>query len=537
LHQVALSTGASKNSVDIDAGIEVNGKRFNPDAQINRPGLALASGLVITMWGAFLDGTAGDRGWVIAFDKSNLSLRGVFCTTCYATTGTGGMIWQSGLPPAVEAGRFVYFFTGNGWRSEKDKVAGYDHACDPNQHPVKPSGQFAESLVRLDTERVGVWKDNHGVSSWTPYDWCELDRTDADLGASGPMLIPGGATVGVPPIAIGGGKAGVLYAIDTAKIRGPDLVEWASFTRLISGRLEKLRAINECVDFEDDRVASHALPPYTSFLVGTRIDFPDKFGRPWAVNVCPTAGGEHGTDSSNPACVRPLCAPVDSPPHDWGAKHDQSTHHLMVGTVFLPDWRSRSFPAAQADTGTLYIAPENLPLLAFEVRGGRIKYGPVVSQIDWKRFPFANFWMSGHPGGILAVSAGDQAGSGIVWASHYHDYGKGYDATFEIHEGVLEAFDADNLNMVWSSEAKPDDRVGYFQKFTPPTIANGKVYIAASPSPASVRGCNQEPQGSNSDPCLAYDRAGSDGHIVVYGRLPYRWPWQRWSDARKWATD
>jgi len=207
--------------------------------------------------------------------------------------------------------------------------------------------------------------------------------------------------------------------------------------------------------------------------------------------------------------------------------------------VFLPVWRSRSFPVTQAGgtghyeagTGTLYVAPENLPVLAFEVHGGRIKYGPVISQIDQKRFPFANLFItSGHPGGILALSAGDQAGSAIVWASHYHDYGKGNNATFEIQEGVLEAFDAENLNMVWSSEAKPDDRVGYFQKFTPPTIANGKVYVAASPSPASVRGCVAA---SDPDPCLTYDHAGSDGHIVVYGRLPRRWPWQRRSDAGK----
>jgi hypothetical protein len=170
-----------------------------------------------------------------------------------------------------------------------------------------------------------------------------------------------------------------------------------------------------------------------------------------------------------------------------------------------------------------------MPVMAFDIQSGRIKSGPMITQIDIGRFPFASFITSAHPGAMLAVSAnGPNVETGVVWASHYRDLGKGVTATTEIHEGVLESFDATNLNLLWSSDGKPADRVGYFQKFTPPTIANGKVYLAVSPSPA--RNCI--PSKADPDPCLTYDRAGSDGRIVVYGELPRRWLWEATPEVR-----
>jgi len=43
----------------------------------------------------------------------------------------------------------------------------------------------------------------------------------------------------------------------------------------------------------------------------------------------------------------------------------------------------------------------------------------------------------------------------------------------------LRAIDASTLKELWSSDQKPDgsDRLGNVAKFTPVTVANGKVYV------------------------------------------------------------
>jgi hypothetical protein len=497
----------------------VNGHPFDPEMQINRPGLALAGGLVIIMWGSFLD--VGDRGWVTAFDGQTLGLRGAFCTTCFAGQAIGGMIWQSGRPPAVEADRYVYFLTGNGWlRKDKKK---YETACTPSENPAKPAGYYAESLVRLDLRDVEGWKDNRGIASWTPHDWCELDRNDADLGGSGPMLITGAP---IPSVAIAGGKAGVLYAIDVSRIDAPDLVEWRSIVKSPGGPIV-YGAINECVDFES-LPGSSSYPPFNPILPGNLIDVPANHPAPWAVSVGPTVGGEHSDHA--PGTFRPLCAPLNATLM-WGKKNDGTQHHIMAGAVFLPT-------PNEGATGRLYVAPENLPVLAFDVQSGRLKHGPFVSRFDLKEFPFATLTTSAHPGAMLAISAnGSHVESGIVWASHYRE-GKGGGATTEIRDGVLEAFSAADLRLLWSSDAASADHSGYFQKFTPPTIANGKVYLATSPSPGWKPGTmawqpqtpwhpvlGREPKLQK--PCLQYDCATLPGAIVVYGKTPWRWPLSR----------
>ena len=83
----------------------------------------------------------------------------------------------------------------------------------------------------------------------------------------------------------------------------------------------------------------------------------------------------------------------------------------------------------------------------------------------------------GQPGGMLAVSAnGAKAGSGILWAVHQQNG----DANHVTLPGLLHAYDAQNVSHeIWNSEQIASrDAVGGFAKFIPPTIANGKVYLA-----------------------------------------------------------
>lgn len=98
----------------------------------------------------------------------------------------------------------------------------------------------------------------------------------------------------------------------------------------------------------------------------------------------------------------------------------------------------------------------------------------------------------GMPGGILSVSSnGSQAGTGIIWASH-PGFGN---AMLNTVPGVLQAFDATDVrhelwNSNWNSKR---DSIGSFAKFVPPTIANGKVYMATFSNRLNVYGMNPPP--------------------------------------------
>ncbi len=90
-----------------------------------------------------------------------------------------------------------------------------------------------------------------------------------------------------------------------------------------------------------------------------------------------------------------------------------------------------------------------------------------------------------HPGGMLSVSAyGTNDGTGIVWASH-----PTADAQNAVQPGVLRAYDARNVGVeLWNSTRLARDAVGNFGKFAPPTIANGKVYLATFSGRVDVYG-------------------------------------------------
>ena len=91
------------------------------------------------------------------------------------------------------------------------------------------------------------------------------------------------------------------------------------------------------------------------------------------------------------------------------------------------------------------------------------------------------FSRGGSAGGVLTLSAnGSAPGSGIVWASMAYS---GTDPNSGVHPGVLRALDADNLSSeLWNSEQdSARDSMGNWPKFSPPTVVNGRVYMASFP--------------------------------------------------------
>jgi hypothetical protein len=109
---------------------------------------------------------------------------------------------------------------------------------------------------------------------------------------------------------------------------------------------------------------------------------------------------------------------------------------------------------------------------------------------------------SGHPGGFLALSAnGTNSGSGIVWAAHQ----LGSSAQGAVRPGILHAYNAENVAVeLWNSQQfSVRDSVGNFAKFVPPTVANGKVYLATFSNRLNVYGLFTPPM-------LNINRAGNN---------------------------
>jgi hypothetical protein len=107
-------------------------------------------------------------------------------------------------------------------------------------------------------------------------------------------------------------------------------------------------------------------------------------------------------------------------------------------------------------------------------------------------------WM---PGGFLSISSdGDQ--DGIVWAS----MPLAENANSLVVRGVLRAFDASDISrgQLWSSEDVASDSVGMFAKFCPPTVANGKVYVASFQQERVTNGIHEKTPGGRVPALLIY---------------------------------
>src|ERR1700693_2950391 len=93
----------------------------------------------------------------------------------------------------------------------------------------------------------------------------------------------------------------------------------------------------------------------------------------------------------------------------------------------------------------------------------------------------------GMPGAMLSLSAnGGTAGTGILWTSMPYRQ----DALIAVLHGILRAFDATDVTKeLWDTHLNiTRDDLGNFAKFCPPTVVNGRVYLATFSNQVVVYG-------------------------------------------------
>ena len=149
--------------------------------------------------------------------------------------------------------------------------------------------------------------------------------------------------------------------------------------------------------------------------------------------------------------------------------HGDPSNHLHGSPVFYDGFDGRR----------IYIWGENDLLRMYRFAGTTLETD--AARTSTMRVP------EGMPGGILSLSShGANKGSAVLWAVHAN---KENDNGEKIVEGILHAFDGDDVaHELWNSKMNPRDDVGLFAKFCPPTVANGRVYVATFSGKLQVYG-------------------------------------------------
>ena len=345
-HVLSLATGAEMKGSPVLVSPQLAGTgdgtstlSFPPAHELNRAGLLLLNGVVYVAYASQFD-QRPYHGFILGFHY-DATTGTVSQPLAWATTADGqaGGIWQGGQGLTADAENNIYVMTGNGDTTAPDGGSSY-----------------GESFVKLTPElKVLDW--------FAPYDSDDLSAQDLDVGAGGPILIPGTSFVA------GAGKPGLLYILDSR-----------SMGHVSTGDTQIVQ------EFSVSRVF---------------------FGSPLA-------------------------------------------------------WQG-------AGETRLYLWGSDGPLQEFLLSSGKLGTRPAVTS------------MATNAAGLVSQAAlslswnGKDATSAVLWANKPMT-----NANAVLVPGILYAFDPITLTDLWDSSLVTRDNLGDFSKIVPPTVANGKVYVATS---------------------------------------------------------
>ena len=389
-------------------------QNFASAVRKQRASLLLADGTVFIPFGSVKETSRDSRGWIIACDTRSWRITAAWAG---AAKGFGAGIWQAGSGLVADREGFIYCMTGNGT---------FDAATDWAESFLKlkyfpPAGGRPGSLTVVD------W--------WTP--WTDDARSGADLVEEeavvakptnfrayalghdegwADMDLGSGGPVLMEDLGLlaGAGKDGILYVL---KMNGMGKTQPAELQAPV-GNYAKLAAPSIWFTFYPGPQPS-ALPNDISAL--NQLFF-------------------------------------------------QRTHHQHGAPIY---WRS-------AEHGPmLFCWGENGNLRAWSVGTNSVAtYLACSAEVASARSPVPP---GGMPGGMMCLSAnGATPNSAVLWACIPY-----LDANMVVSPGRLLAYDATafgtypggskQLQVLWDSQAW--NLAFSFCKFTPPVVANGKLYV------------------------------------------------------------
>jgi hypothetical protein len=162
-------------------------------------------------FGTYVDGGVG---WLVALDTTTPGLGASFSSAPSDSTKAHGGIWGAGGAAVDEAGA-VFVTTGN----SPGESRALDHVWGNSLLGLSP---------RLDL-----------VASYTPFNYCQLDAADIDVGGSSPALVLG-LDPAWPELLVFGSKQGSIYLVSPDRMakgathRPPCSTDSTSDTSLLS---------------------------------------------------------------------------------------------------------------------------------------------------------------------------------------------------------------------------------------------------------------------------------------------------------------
>ena len=177
LHALDIITGAE----EAGSPAQIQAPEFVSLAQMERPSLLYANNSIYFSVASHCD-NGNWKGFTFAYNATSLAQTGVFNSS---PDDNGGGIWNSGNGDAADPLGNVFVVTGNG---------GWDGMTNFGETVLK-----ASPILALED-----W--------YTPSNWSSLNGGDADLTASGPLLLPNASAL------VAGGKDGYLRLVNTTDL-------------------------------------------------------------------------------------------------------------------------------------------------------------------------------------------------------------------------------------------------------------------------------------------------------------------------------
>ncbi|GLZ51878.1 PQQ-binding-like beta-propeller repeat protein [Actinomycetospora sp. NBRC 106378] len=177
LYAVDPANGAVRSRRDADVpGVD-------PATHLQRGALLVSRGTVYVPYGGNYGDCGQYRGSVVGLPTTG----GGAATTFVVPTGREAGIWAASGPAGLPNGDVVVT-TGNGEATSGD----WDHS---------------DSVLRLSSSLALV-------DGFAPVDWAQENSVDADLGSTGPVLLPG------THLAVAAGKGGGVFLVDLSGLGG-----------------------------------------------------------------------------------------------------------------------------------------------------------------------------------------------------------------------------------------------------------------------------------------------------------------------------
>ncbi len=174
-----------------------SGAGFQNGSQSGRGGLNLSTdGTVLYVdWGTYGD---SGPGWIAAINTQTPALISSFAGASNNASGAEGGMWGSGGPAIDPATGDVYDTLGNG-STANETTAGF----------------WGSSALQFNP---GSTLSLNGT--YTPFDYCDLDANDVDVGADSPMVVPTLSGTSTPDTIAFGGKQGTIYLLNRNPMPG-----------------------------------------------------------------------------------------------------------------------------------------------------------------------------------------------------------------------------------------------------------------------------------------------------------------------------